>query len=87
VVAFWRKLGVLPRPKLNFRLPFLKPPPPKEPTLEDEVREALADYIIAEKIFQEVGPEFIDSAILHWKSMEERYRVLLRRLRAQRLAG
>ena len=57
---------------------------PEEKTLEDEVRTACREWQLAEQIFREVQPEFIDSAILHWKSMEERYRVLLRRILTER---
>ncbi|NLN16142.1 MAG: hypothetical protein GX182_02355 [Firmicutes bacterium] len=60
---------------------------PEETTLEDEVRAACREWQLAEQIFREVQPEFIDSAILHWKSMEERYRVLLRRILSERTAN
>jgi hypothetical protein len=62
-------------------------PAPGERTLEDEVRIACREWQLAEQIFREVQPEFVDSAILHWKSMEERYRVLLRRILSERASN
>lgn len=62
-------------------------PAPGERTLEDEVRTACREWQLAEQIFREVQPEFVDSAILHWKSMEERYRVLLRRILSERASN
>ncbi len=62
-------------------------PTPGERTLEDEVRTACREWQLAEQIFREVQPEFVDSAILHWKSIEERYRVLLRRILSERASN